>query len=220
MDLRIRLLILAAFALLVAAVWTFPTWYPLLNRDSVSVAFPGLPLELQAEYMLLPEPVRQAYEKLRDGNRRDNIPARPDVALALLLARLTQDDIVAPDQDILTTIPPEARILRRGTFITPDPTRGATGNITIYQLPTLVRYVRLDDFQSVRAPDLHLILTRNPDPYDAAGVGVDYIDIGKLLGNVGTQTYIVPRDVDFGVYPILAIYSPTLDFVISTATLR
>lgn len=220
MDLRLRLLILTAISLVVAAVWTFPTWYPLVNRDSVSVAFVGLPLELQADYVLLPESVRQAYQNLRDGNRRENIKARPDVALALVMARLTGEDVVAPDQDAQAPIPPEARILRRGTFITPDLTRGATGDVTIYQLPTLIRYVRLDNFRSVRAPNLHLILTRNPDPYDEAGVGVDYIDIGELLGNVGTQTYIMPRDVDFGVYPILAIYSPTLDFVISTATLR
>lgn len=220
MDLRLRLLMVTAVGLLVAAVWSFPTWYPILNQDSVSVAFVGLPLELQADYLLLPESVRQAYQNLRNGNTRERIVARPEVALALVLARLTGEDVEAAPDEAFATVPTEARILRRGTFITPDPTRGATGSVTIYQLPTLIRYVRLDDFRSVRAPDLHLILTRNPDPYDEAGVGVDYIDIGVLMGNIGTQTYIMPRDVDFGIYPILAIYSPSLNFVISTATLR
>ncbi|NJR12510.1 DM13 domain-containing protein [bacterium] len=72
----------------------------------------------------------------------------------------------------------------------------------------------------MRAPDLHVIFTRNPDPMDAAGVGVDYIDVGTLKGTIGNQTYTVPESVDFTQYPVLALYSPTLDLVMSTATLR
>jgi hypothetical protein len=220
-DPRFRVVILLGLALIVAAIWTFPSWYPIVNPDTVSVAYPGLPLEAQADFALLPQEVKEAFFRLRDGDSRTNTPPRPAVALALLNARLLGIDLVAPDEIQTAPIPSDARVLRTGRFITPDPTRGATGTLTIYQTPDLRRFVRFqDEFSVTRAPDIHIVFTRNPDPYDAQGVGVDYIDVGPLQYTVGTQTYEVPAGVDFGRYPILALYSPTLDFVISSATLR
>lgn len=220
-DARFRLLALLVLALITGAVWTFPTWYPVVNPNTVSIAYPGLPLEAQADFSLLSRDTKKAYFALRDGDEETGIAPNPEAALTLLNARLLGIDLVAPDDIQIAEIPADATILTEGTFLTNNPTRGAKGDIVIYQTPDLRRYVRLqNEFSVTRAPDIHVIFTRNPDPYDAAGVGVDYLDAGVLEYTIGTQTLEVPASVNFAQYPILALYSPTLNFVLSTATLR
>jgi hypothetical protein len=225
MDTRFRLTVLALLGVLVAAVWTFPRWYPILNPNTVAVAFPDLELDVQDDFLLLPADLQRAYQRLRRGDADDDLEPQPALALALVRARLLGIDLVAPDDVQLAPIPNGAVTVRRGTFIKPnrdvtDLARGAQGNVIIYQLPTGERFLRLENFSTTRAPDLHLVFTRNPDPYDKQGVRVDYIDVGELLYTVGTQTYVVPSGVDFAVYPILALYSPALNYVMSSATLR
>ncbi|MCS6835820.1 MAG: DM13 domain-containing protein [Anaerolineae bacterium] len=219
MDGQIRGLLIGVLALLGVAVWAFPQWYPLVNRQSVVVAFPGLELEAQADFLLLPPAVRQAYQELREGNNRN--PPQPEVALALVRARLLTEDNPAPPELGPFQLPPGSSILRRGTFLNNrEPYRGAEGGVLIYQLPDTSTYLRLEDFRTTRAPDLRIVLTRNPDPYDPQGVRVDYIDLGPLVYSSGNQNYAIPRGVDFSQYPTLALYSPSLNFVISSATLR
>lgn len=224
-DTRFRLSVIGVVGVLVALVWLFPRWYPLLNPNTVAVAFPGLAIDKQSEFLLLPTELRRAYNLIRVGDEDEELDPQPALALALLEARLLGVDFVAPDEEQLREIPDEAVILRRGTFIQPDNTpadlaRGARGNLVIYQLPNQTRFLRLENFSTTRAPGLRLVFTRNPDPYDKQGVRVDYVDVGELLYTVGTQTYLVPSGVDFTQYPILAIYSAPLNYVISSATLR
>lgn len=214
MDLRFRILIIGLIAALAVSAWTFPVWYPALNQETLTEFFPGLDLSAQPAFATLPQVMQDAYFELRNGEE-----ANPAAALALVQARLLGDDVVSPEANQPFTAPSNT-ILRRGEFITVDAIRGADGTVTIYQLPNLTQMVRLDDFSATRAPDLHLILTRNPDPFDERGVGVDYYDIGELKGNVGAQSYLIPTNINYNLYPIMAIYSVELDYVISTATLR
>ncbi len=220
-DARFRLLILTVLVAITAAIWTFPTWYPILNPNTVSISYAGLPLEVQSDFALLSDATKEAYFALRDGDEDNEIVPNPDGALALLNARLLGIDLIAPDEVQLAEIPTDSQELRTGSFNVSDAARGATGDIVIYQTPDLQRYLRLqNEFTVTRAPDIHLIFTRNPDPYDTNGVGVDYIDVGSLQYTIGTQTYTVPEGVNFSQYPILALYSPGINVVLSTATLR
>ena len=218
MDRRFRFFIILLMSLGVAAIWTFPSWYPLLNQDTVIERFPGLELDAQPLFAALPGSLQQAYLTLQRGE--DETPGRPELALALVRARLLGSDAQAPEG---AEVFDEAglNIVRRGTWRSVDELRGAGGAITIYQRSDLTRFLRFDEaFTSTRAPGVHIIFTRNPDPTDERGVGVDYIDLGPLKGNVGPQLYEVPAGVDFSLYPILALYLVQYDNVISTATLR
>ena len=223
MDTRFRLFIILVLAAVAAAVWSFPTWYPLIVTNTVSVAFPGLALEAQPEFVTLPRDVQEAYQLLRTGDSDEEIEPRPDLALALVEARLLREDVEAEgDQSGFT--PPSNDIARRGTLQQPqnEPSiRGATGEVTIYLLPDLTYLVRFDEtFETIRVPEIHAVLTTSIDPL-ADGIDDDYIDIGALSGNIGAQTLTLPqRDIDFARYPILALYLPQYDYVVSAATLR
>jgi hypothetical protein len=220
MDIRIRLTIIALMGLLVAAVWMFPTWYPLMNQGTLSNPYPGLAEAAWVDYDALSEPIKRTFELLRDGDEDEEIEPQPEAALAMVEARLLGTDQPAPEAELTFQPIDGSSIVSTGEFTTIDPIRGAAGTITIYQQPDQKRILRIENFNSTRAPDVHLIFTRNPDPLDERGVGVDYVDLGELKGNFGNQTYDVPQGVNFSVYPILALYSVEHKLVISTATLR
>lgn len=223
MDVRFRFFIVGIMALVIAAVWTFPQWWVLVNRDSaVADVFPGLETELQADFVALPEADKEAYFEILNGDENATEPdPQPEWARALVRARLTGDDQQAPGSDVPFEAPDGARVLATGEFAAVDAVRSAEGEFTVYQQPDLSRVLRLgDEFRSSRAPDVHLIFTRNPDPTDERGVGDDYFDLGALQGNVGGQTFEVPSPVDFSRYPVVALYSPEYDAVLATAAVR
>lgn len=230
MDIRFRFGVIAFLALIAGAVWLFPTWYPMVDRDSVPNPFPGLEESAWEAFINLPLAQQNAYKALRDGDRKAEIPPRPGEALALVRAQLLETDTTAPEEEAAYDPPTGSTLLQTGVLRQIDVIRWARGTISIYQLPNNQRILRLEStsedegaepFQVVRAPDLRIIFTRNPDPLDENGVGVDYIEVAPLRATVGNQTYNVPASVEnFSEYPVLALYSPSLNLVISTATLR
>ncbi|MAU13448.1 MAG: hypothetical protein CL607_26760 [Anaerolineaceae bacterium] len=221
MDIRFRLFIIGLMGVLIAAVWTFPQWYPIINEETIAESFPGLAIEAQTSFLALPQRLQNAFLLMHDGDEDLELTPQPDLSLALVEARLLEDDIVSEQSLSGPLEPPSQTIVRSGEFISMDDLRQAEGEVTVYQRTDLSRVLVFgEDFQSMRAPEVHVILTNNPDPMDEAGVGLNYIDLGPLKGNIGWQSYEVPQDVEFNQFPILVLYSVPYDYVVSTATLR
>ncbi|NJR12511.1 hypothetical protein HC776_01075 [bacterium] len=105
MDVRFRFGVIGLLALLAAAVWLFPTWYPLIDRDSVPNPFPGLEDTAWEGFLSLPADQQAAYRALRDGNSKEKIEGRPAAALALVRAQLLETDTPAPDAEATYTRP-------------------------------------------------------------------------------------------------------------------
>jgi hypothetical protein len=226
MDLRIRLLMVLGVALLAALPWTLPQWWALANPESpIAAGLPELELEARALFDALPEEEQAAYFLLYEGDEDLDLMPKPEWALALVRARLLGGDTTAPEALEPFEAPQGASDIARGTWLEIELIRRAEGDITIYQLSDGSRLLRFDEnFASTRAPDVHIILTRNTalttDPMDERGVGVDYIDIGTLKGNIGAQNYIVPASADFSRYPVMVLYSVQYRELIATLTLR
>jgi hypothetical protein len=232
MDIRFRFGVIGFLAMIAALVWLFPTWYPIIDRDSVPNPFPGLEETAWEAFLKLSPDEQAAYRALRDGNRKEEIDPQPAAALALVRARLLTAPILAPESEATYTPPENTPTLRTGTFRAVDLIRWARGRIAIYQLENQQRVLRFESvsdeanaptFETIQAPDVHVIFTRNPDPLDKAGIGVDFIDLGALKATKGNQTYVISDNDDLrdlNEYPVLALYSPSLNLVISTATLR
>jgi hypothetical protein len=222
MDTRFRLMVITFVGLLVAAVWTLPYWWTIVNPESVvAEGLPGLTMDERAQYAALSANIKTAYEELYDGDAELEIEGQPDWALALVRARFNGQDRQAAEADTPFEQPAGSRVVATGAFAAIDGIRSASGTLTIYENPDGTRLLHLDEtFRSTPAPEIHLILTRNPDPMDDRGVGVDYIDIGVLRGNVGQQNYTIPQGVDFNRYPVLVLYAPQYNGILATATLQ
>lgn len=226
MDLRIRLLMILAVAILAALPWTLPQWWAFANPESpIAAGLPELELEARALFDALPSEEQAAYFLIYEGDEDIELLPNPDWALALVRARLLGTDTSAPEAIEPFEEPAGSIVIATGEWLEIDAVRRAEGEIIIYQLNDGSRMLRFDEsFRSSRAPDVHIILSRNTalttDPMDERGVGVDYIDIGLLKGSIGAQNYAIPASADFSRYPVMALYSVEFKELLATLTIR
>lgn len=209
MDLRFRLLLISLAAVAAAAVWTFPAWRGYLMDARRQEAFPGLALDLQDEFLALPE---EAREFLLDLYGKD-------AAMALEMARVAvrgEDAAPASEQDWDET----ATALASGRFIEIDALHWGEGTATLYQMDDGRRVLRFEDFASARGGEVYVYLSRDPQPLVALEVGIDYLNLGRLKGNRGSQNYLLPIGQDGSGYQSAVIFCRQFNMVITSARLR
>lgn len=210
MSSRLRLLVIGIGGLIVIAIYTFPLWQPLLIRETVEENIPGLPADLLPALRQLPADQQAAYRAMAEAD--------PTMAEQMLRARFGPDSVVPEAQQAMPEMATEV-VLARGTFAAVDMLRQVSGTFVIYQLPDNRRILRLDEFNVTNGPDLHAVLSRRANPKTGAEVGSDYIDLGLLQGNVGSQNYNIPAEVDLEAYQSVVIYSVQFDTVFANAPL-
>jgi hypothetical protein len=81
-----------------------------------------------------------------------------------------------------------------------------TGQATVYRLDDGSRTLRLEDFSSTNGPDLFVYLTVADEADSDAQLDADAIDLGVLRGNVGSQNYDIPAEVDLDRYDTVVIW--------------
>lgn len=114
-----------------------------------------------------------------------------------------------------------AEKIKTGAFRDADSFHKGSGQATIYRLPDGSYALRLENFQVTNGPDLHMILTRHPDPKTQEEVKVQgYVDLGKLKGNIGGQNYDIPVGVDAAAQRSVVIYCKPFHVIFSIALLE
>jgi hypothetical protein len=81
-----------------------------------------------------------------------------------------------------------------------------TGTAATYELEDGQRVLRLEDFESTNGPDLFVYLTAAGAEDDDAALDADFVDLGALTGNIGSQNYVIPADVDLDRYDSVVIW--------------
>ncbi len=211
MDFRFRLLVIFIVGGIAGAVWTFPSWRGYFQDTRVTEAFPGLALDLQDEFLALPPDEREALFELREE----------DPTMALEMARVAVAPTeTAPEAEQEMGAMETATVLSSGEFIEIDPLHWGEGTATVYQLPDQGRVLRFQDYASARGGDVHVYLSRDPEPRTAVEVGVDFLDLGRLKGNIGNQNYNLPATLDLSGYRSVVVFCRQFNAVITTASLR
>ncbi len=211
MQLRFRFILLALVALVALAVWTFPAWRGYFRELGENDAFPGLALELQADFLALPAKVRAA---LLDAHQRN-------AAMALEMALIAiSGPQAAPGDDKASDVLAGATVLKTGEFQELDALHYGAGTATIYEGPDATRILRFDEFSSAPGGDVRVYLARDPQPLSALQLGDDFLDLGRLKGNVGDQSYFLPADSDLGGYNSAVVFCRQFNLSITVATLR
>lgn len=114
-------------------------------------------------------------------------------------------DPVTSELPEVTTFP---QVLAQGTFISHE--HPTTGTVTIFEDSDGTRTLRIDDLNTTNGPQLEVWLT------DAAVIdGVDgwnvfddgkYVNLGALKGNIGSQNYDIPSDVNLDEFTSVSIW--------------
>ena len=207
--LRKPLVIIVVVALVVVALGITQPWLYFVNRE-VNEAFPGLTNSQREAVSDMPEDEKQMLIDMAKENS--------EMAEQTALAQIGTDTVVpAAEQAMPPEMPAEPKVLVSGSFIDIDPVHGAVGSATIYELPDGQRILRFDDFRSKNGPDLHVYLSAEVPTSTFAGLGENEVHLGALKGNVGSQNYEVPTDIDLSLYRSVVIYCRPFHVVFSTA---
>ena len=171
------------FGVVGVAVTAFALWWfqpqTLLFDDVVDEAFPSADRE-------------PGGEATRDGEV--DVDAPPAAATA------SPDTDDAPD--VALAGPVELAV---GSFVSRS-RYTVTGTATAYLLEEGERILRLEDFESTNGPDLFVYLTVAGAADDDAEFETDFVDLGRLTGNVGAQNYAIPPDVDLERFDSVVIW--------------
>ncbi|MEV6958029.1 DM13 domain-containing protein [Streptomyces sp. NPDC051207] len=94
--------------------------------------------------------------------------------------------------------PDGPRTLAGGELVSHE--HATTGTVKLVRLADGSHVIRLEKLDTSNGPDLHVWLTDAPVKKGRAGWHVfddgDYVSLGKLKGNKGSQNYVLPADVD------------------------
>lgn len=201
---RTRWIVLLFGALLVAGLFAFPLWWPLVNRSPVAASLPGL-TELPADQQVVVEGI-----------------AREDIAFAAaLIDTWLAGPVVVPEDEQAMPEMQGPTLYKAGEFTEIDAVRRAEGTAQVYQLADGSWMIRLEGFEVRNGPQLHLFLSAHPQPrapeeVREGGLGLDW---GPLKGSVGNQNFPLPAGFDMAAVRSVVIFSIPYQEVFSSAQL-
>jgi hypothetical protein len=106
---------------------------------------------------------------------------------------------------------------KKGEFVDVDFIHKGEGR-AILSKSDVSKVLRFEDFKVTNGPDLYVWLAKNPNPTsDISSLG-DYIDLGRLKGNVGNQNYMITPNIDG--YDTVVIWCKQFSQLFSYANLK
>lgn len=95
-------------------------------------------------------------------------------------------------------MPPAAPVaIATGSFRDADSFHRGAGTATIYRNSDGSHFLRFEDFRVTNGPDLRVLLAQAADPQSRRELhDAGYIHLAELKGNVGSQNYDLPPEVD------------------------
>ncbi|GGX90713.1 hypothetical protein GCM10010515_67310 [Streptomyces fructofermentans] len=98
-----------------------------------------------------------------------------------------------------------------------------SGTVKLVRLSDGSHVVRLEELDTSNGPDLRVWLTDAPVKEGPAGWRVfddgEYVSLGRLKGNKGSQNYAVPGDVDLSGFSSVSIWCDRFDVSFGAAEL-
>jgi hypothetical protein len=98
-----------------------------------------------------------------------------------------------------------------------------SGTVKLVRLTDGSHVVRVEDLDTSNGPDLRVWLTDAPVKRGTAGWHVfddgEYVSLGKLKGNKGSQNYTVPADIDPSRFTSVSIWCDRFDVSFGAAEL-
>jgi len=206
MKSRPRWFLLTLGALVVVALFTYPTWRNALkdylaSRAGSSSDFANVSAE-QRDLLL---------------QMRHTPDANPQAVYQAMLIT-----VPAPTSDALTPDPALAQPIRSGDFVSIDPIHTAIGHATLYRLTDNSLLLRFDNFTVTNGPGLAVYLSASAAPLsmDDLQSGKLQLSLGLLKGTSGPQNYTrIPPELDLTRYKSVVIVSDPLKAIYSSAPL-
>jgi len=110
--------------------------------------------------------------------------------------------------------------LATGQWTGADAGHQAQGKAIIVRLPDGRRFLRFEEFRVTNGPDLYVYLSGHRAPRNRAQLheGAAF-EVGVLKGNIGSQNYELPADLDLSKFRSAAIYCKRFSVMFGSAEL-
>jgi Electron transfer DM13 len=114
----------------------------------------------------------------------------------------------------MTTIGEKTSTVYAGTFVgVNDGIHNAEGQVKIIKLSDGGNFLRLEDFRSTNGPDLYVYLSTDKS-------NSDFVNLGRLKGNVGDQNYKILEGTDLSKYDTVLIWCQAFSVLFGSAELE
>lgn len=110
-----------------------------------------------------------------------------------------------------------AQNLSFGSFVEVDFIHKGSGEARIIKDVMGHSLVRLQNFKVTNGPDLYVYLSKSDNPKENIG---EFVDLGRLKGNQGSQNYEIPQGVDLSEYKSIIIWCKAFSVLFSYAILN
>jgi hypothetical protein len=101
-----------------------------------------------------------------------------------------------------------------GTFVAVnDGIHNAEGMARVIPLDDGSMILRLENFKATNGPDLYVYLSTDDSTSD-------FMNLGRLKGNIGNQNYNIPEGIDFSKYDAVLIWCRAFNVLFGSAELR
>ena len=94
-----------------------------------------------------------------------------------------------------------------------DGIHNAEGLAKVIQLDEASMVLRLENFKATNGPDLYVYLATDNS-------ASDFVDLGRLKGNIGNQNYDIPEGTDFSRYDTVLIWCKAFSVLFGSAKLE
>lgn len=91
-----------------------------------------------------------------------------------------------------------------------DGIHNAEGQVVVFQLGDGSSILRLEDFKSTNGPDLYVYLSTDK-------TASDFVNLGRLKGNMGNQNYEIPQGTDLEKYHTVLIWCKAFSVLFGSA---
>ena len=112
---------------------------------------------------------------------------------------------------------PQIIVEASGSFI--DRSHPTEGSALVLGDGSGQRFLRFEDFRTDNGPDLNVYLSAAPTDAPAGQFDDDFVDLGDLKGNVGSQNYEIPVGLDLDHYSTVAIWCVRFGVIFGAAEL-
>jgi hypothetical protein len=131
----------------------------------------------------------------------------------MIMKAAAQTNGTAVNED-MTAIGIAASTVYVGTFVgINDGLHNSEGQAKVLKLSDGSNFLRLENFRSTNGPDLYVYLSTDKN-------ASDFVNLGRLKGNVGDQNYEIPDGTDFSKYDTALIWCQAFSVLFGSAELE
>jgi hypothetical protein len=108
----------------------------------------------------------------------------------------------------------EISTLYSGQFVgVNDGIHNAVGQVKVIKLNDNTSFLRLEEFKATNGPDLYVYLSTDKS-------ASDFVNLGRLKGNIGNQNYEIPQGADLSKYRTVLIWCQAFSVLFGSAELE